>query len=192
MPPIRAISRRPHILIPALLLLATGPVFAVFGPDFERNVKVNVIRAKNTRVEGGDFDDKKERISMRIQLKNRDLNNAYTGYSGKILVFSRSQKNNDIYKVVLLEEFPISVEPRSEIEIETKEVVEGWDDTGAIWGYRYRGWVLKISGPDGETVAVKSSSPRFEGILDHEGKVHEGTHVDKDMRVVKEEDVFIN
>ncbi len=169
------------------LLIGSLPLaaIAVFGPDFERNVEADVIRAKRTRTEGGDFDDKLERISMRVKLTNSDVDNAYKDYKGRILVFSESQRSRGIFKVVIKQEFPISVEPRSEFEFQTKEIVEGWDNTNAVWGYRYRGWVLDIRSPEGETVLVKSSSPRYEKALAEVDKVSEGSHLNRSMKPVK-------
>lgn len=167
-------------LLPFFLL--SDSAWPQFRPDFGRRVDLDVIREKRTRKTGGDFDDKMDAVALRLKFHNTDTTNGYEGFTGRVIALSESVTMRNVFKVTIVEDFEIDLEPREKKEITTKTVHEGWDNTYAKWGFRYEGWLVLIRDKDGKNVTVKSTSPRFEKVVDGLDTVKEEMLLDGDMR----------
>jgi len=139
---------------------------AGFEPQFKDRVKAEVVRAKRTRIEGGDFDDKIDRVAMSVKMTNGDTSRSFEGLTGTLLVFGTSQRNKKILKVTMHETFPVDLVARGKMNYKTKEIKMGWDNTGAIWGYKYTGWLLVVTDEEGKIVLQKATTPRFLKLAD--------------------------
>jgi hypothetical protein len=129
---------------------------------FKDRVKLEMVRQRRTRVEGGDYDDKLERIQFRLKLSNSDPKMAYASLKGRIWVFTQDIINTSIYRLVLAETFDTSLAPRQSFEHSTEEATSRYDDhLYAKGGFKYAGWVVVIY-QDGKPVMQEASSPGWE------------------------------
>jgi len=120
---------------------------------------VEVVRMKRSRIEGGDFDDKRERIELKVKLTNTDTKLSADQSKGEIFIFAESILDRTALKLLAVEAFDFSLPPRGIHEFVTPEVVTTYDTTGARFGHKYEGWVLRIRDKTGDLVLTKSSSP---------------------------------
>jgi hypothetical protein len=114
---------------------------------------------KRSRVEGGDYDDKRERIELRVKLNNADTKLSADKFKGEIFIFAESIVDRSALKLLAVEPFDFSLPPRGNHEFITPEVVTMYDTTGARFGHKYEGWVLRLHDNSGKVVVTKSSSP---------------------------------
>lgn len=120
---------------------------------------VEVVRMKKARIEGGDFDDKKERITMKVKIANTDTSLSAGTLKGEIWVFGESILDRGATKLLATQSFEFPLPPRGMHEMTTDEAVTAFDTTGARFGYRYEGWLLRLTDKAGEVVLQKSNSP---------------------------------
>ncbi|MEO8351696.1 MAG: hypothetical protein ABI680_08190 [Chthoniobacteraceae bacterium] len=152
--------------------------------QFKNRVKIDVSRQKSVRTKGGDFDDKREEIRMRVQMKNQSTNAEFKGYQGLIIAISESLAERNQYKLVIKQEFPIALAAGATAEFVSDERVEGWDNTGVIWGFKYDGYCLLIFDPEGKLVVTKTSTSKCEKLAKNYEEVKEGDLLDKDMKSI--------
>ncbi|MFA7343015.1 MAG: hypothetical protein WC003_01805 [Terrimicrobiaceae bacterium] len=150
-------TQRPTIPAPAA---AVKP--PVIGPmktqaEFSSRITVSVARSKSTKVEGGDFDDKRDRISFRIKFNNADPNRPFPGLKFEFYLFGQSLLDPKAVRLLQKYENSSPLRPLEEIEFATPEVTTEWDDTGAIFGEKYKGWYLLVFGAGGELLAEKNT-----------------------------------
>jgi len=62
------------------------------------------------------------------------------------------------FKLLQKEDVAFSLEARGTHESTTPELKLKWDDTDAIFGDKYRGWVLQVRDDTGEVVSEAASS----------------------------------
>jgi hypothetical protein len=122
-------------------------------------IGIEVVRNRRSRIEGGDHDDKKERIELRVKLSNADTQLAADKFKGEIFVFAESILDRSALKVLNAESFDFSLLPRGNHEFTTTEVETMYDTTGARFGHRYEGWVVRLKDSTGQIVLSKSTSP---------------------------------
>ena len=130
--------------------------------EFSSRISVSAMRAKNTKIEGGDFDDKRDRISFTIKLANADPNRPFPGLNLEFYIFGQSLVDQKAFKLLHKFEKSFDLKPLQEITFVTPEVVTEWDNTGAIFGAKYKGWYLFMRGADGAVLLEKSTSSFIE------------------------------
>lgn len=124
-----------------------------------KKMGIEIIRNKKTRVEGGDYDDKKDRIMLRLKFTNPDLNASVEGLTAEIFVFADPIVGPAAYKMIQRQQFPLSIPKRGTQEHTTSEVEVSWDKTDAKFGERYEGWAVLVSDSTGKIVASKATVP---------------------------------
>jgi hypothetical protein len=150
---------------------------------------LDVMRDRSTKVEGGDWDDKAERVQVRISVTNRELNAGVDGLKAHFWLVVRSAVDRTAYKIGQREEFPISLTNTPDgrkLEHETKEIELRYDTTFAKFGESYHGWLLVILNDGGEIVAMKSTSPAYEKAVDLAMNLNAGDWVDSNFGSAKE------
>lgn len=154
-------------------------------------IDLDVMRDRSTKVEGGDWDDKAERVQMTITVTNLELNASVGGLTAHFWLIGRSAIDRKVYKIVQREEFPIELSNARDgrkLEHETKELELRYDTTFAKFGASYHGWLLVVLDEDGEIVALKSTSPAFEKAIDVAMNLKAGDWVDSNLASAKEPD----
>lgn len=139
---------------PAATPRATGG-----GVKIGERIAVEVVRQKRSRIEGGDFDDKKDRIALKVKLSNTDTAMSGENLKGEICVLGESILDRNAVKMLAKQEFTFSLPPRGAHELLTDEVETAYDTTGARFGHRYEGWVLRVRDSAGNVIMEKSNSP---------------------------------
>lgn len=177
----------PAILALALLVGLCGSLSAADATfsksTFLSRVTIDVSRIKSSKVEGGDFDDMRDRIAFRLKLRNSDPNKGFDGLKYEMFIFGQSMVNRKAYKLLQKSTGTFSLSPLQTYETETPEIVTEWDDTNAVFGEKYKGWYLKIFGPDGSLVVEKSVSSFF-GNTSTLSSLKEGGYYDKDLKKI--------
>jgi hypothetical protein len=130
--------------------------------NIDKLIHVEIQRSSDRNIEGGDYDDKIDRITLRVNLTNTSPTVPTDKLSGKIYVFAESILSRGLHKLLAAESFDFSLAPREKHVFETQEAQSGFDTTGARWGYKYSGWILALYNGDGKLVLVKSTSPTWQ------------------------------
>lgn len=140
------------------LLTALLPSWPVRAADGKPDLECQVERSRKMRIEGGDHDDKTERVSFDIKLTNKNWKEPVEGLKGIFYVFGESVHDRKAFKLVQKEDFDVQIEARGTFETSTPVATMKYDTTFASFGEKYRGWVLMLENEDGETVYEDASS----------------------------------
>lgn len=151
--------------------------------EFASRIKVEVDRLKKTRIEGGDFDDKRDRIAFKLAFHNRDPNRPFPGLKLEFYLFAQNITNPQSYKCLQKFEKSIALEPLQELKFTSPEVTTEWDDTGAIFGAKYKGWYLVVRNANGEIMETKNTVSIFADPAGLSG-VTEGASYDRKFKSV--------
>jgi hypothetical protein len=141
---------------------ATPPPATVNGGNAAKigdRLVADVARMKRSRIEGGDYDDKRERIELRVKLTNTDTKIVADKLKAEVYIFGESILDRTAVKLLHTQTFDVSLQPRSSHEETTEEVVTMYDTTDARFGHKYEGWVLRVKDGTGHVVMSKSTSP---------------------------------
>lgn len=141
-----------------LLVSALVPSQPLCAADGEPDLECLVERSRKMRIEGGDHDDKTERVSFDVKLTNKNWKEPVEALKGIFYVFGESVHDRKAFKLVQKEEFDVEIEPRGTFETTTPVATMKYDTTFASFGEKYRGWVLMLQDEDGDTVYENASS----------------------------------
>lgn len=150
------------VLVVFAAVVPTDRCAAQSVTPFFRGVKLEVMIGRPSKIEGGDFDDKTQKLEPRVKLTNIDTRSAYENFKGALMLFGQSTVDPKVVKVLSRHEFNISLPIRKIHDEKAPEVSTRYDTTGAKFGFKYDGWILVVSDPSGKLAVVKSSSPSFE------------------------------
>ena len=167
------------------LLLACGQPWTLSAADEKPDLECQVERSRKMRIEGGDHDDKTEKVSFDIKLTNKNWKEPVEGLTGTFYVFGESVHDRKAFKLVQKENFDVEIEPRGTFETSTPEAEMKYDTTFASFGEKYRGWVLRLENGDGETVYENASSV-FMKETARLAKLDVGDYCDKEGKKIAE------
>lgn len=179
-PPIPPPAATPPPTAPAL------PSIAAPKLSFANEVKVDVAIGRPSKIKGGDFDDKMQVIEPRVKMTNTSLKQAYEGYKAAFLLIGESAVDIKVIQVLQREEFPLSIPARLFVENKLPSVTTQYDTTGAKFGFKYEGWVVQVTGPNGEVVYTKSTFPSIEKLPEQVQQLKAGMCYDRKLKVVPE------
>jgi len=176
----------PLLFVCAATALLTGaPMAKAQTPTFEQRVQVEAIRNKSTRVQGGDFDDRTDRISFTLKLTNTDTKVAFNDCKAEFFVFAQSILNRKAFQLLGSDKFDFSLAPRAVHSFTSTEVVTMWDKTGAKFGSQYDSWVLVVRDKDGKVLLKKSTSPSWLPVAEKLGELKKDSFYERDLKPVK-------
>ena len=141
----------------AIVALAASPT-APASPGDKPSLTCTADRSRSVRMTGGDWDDRTERISFDLSVRNNSMSKPTGELKAMFFVVGEDAGERKKYKLLQKEEMTFSLEARGEHTATTPEIKLKWDDTDAIFGDKYRGWVLLVQNDAGETVAEAASS----------------------------------
>jgi hypothetical protein len=150
-----------------------------------QKIQVEAIRAKKTRTEGGDFDDKTERIIFTVKLTNPDTKIALNDLKAEFYVFAQEVVNRRAYGLLGKDESPFSLPPRGNHTFMTGEVVTQFDTTDARFGSRYDGWALLIRDGAGKIVFKKATNPMWANLADKLNTLTPNQPFDRDLKPIR-------
>jgi hypothetical protein len=154
------------------------------APKFDQRVQLDVTRAKKTRIEGGDFDDKIDRVVLKVVFTNTDTATSYNDCKAEVYVWAEHIVNRKAYKLLGKEQFTFSLPPREAHTFTTAEVQTAWDKTQARFGAKYDGWVVVVRDESGAVLMKKSTSPMWLQIVEKLGELQVGKSYDRDLKPV--------
>lgn len=133
---------------------------------FATAVKIEVMIGRPAKTEGGDFDDEMQVINPRIKFTNTSAAQAYDGYTVSFILLGESTVDMKVAKVLQREDFPLSIPIRQVFENKLPSVTTQFDTTGAVFGFKYQGWIVQVMDPNGAIVLTKSTSSAFEKLAE--------------------------
>lgn len=128
------------------------------APGDKPSLTCTADRSRSLRVKGGDWDDKTERIQFDLSVRNNSMSKPTGDLSATFFVVGEDAGERGKYKLLQKEEMSFSLEARGTHEATTEQLTLKWDNTDAIFGEKYRGWVLQVRDDTGEIVSEASSS----------------------------------
>src|SRR5215204_5504751 len=117
-----------------------------------QKIIVEPLRSKKSRIQGGDFDDKTDRITFNVKMTNPDSKIPITDLTAEFYVFAQAVVDRRAYSLLGKDEMPVSLPPRGTQNLATAEVITQWDNTGARFGTRYDAWLFILRDPAGKIV----------------------------------------
>jgi hypothetical protein len=141
---------------------------------FGQAVQTSAVASKPSKIKGGDWDDKTQKVVITAKFANKELQQSYEGYKATISLLGESASDSKVKKVLLQESVPISLEPGKAQEHICAEVVTQFDKTGAKFGYFYDCWIIVVKDKQGKIVQVNSSSMSLEKYTELAAKLQLG------------------
>ncbi len=129
------------------------------GEPNPTRLSAEVVRLKKSRIQGGDWDDKTDSITLKVKLENGDPGGALDGLTGDIYVFAESILDRSVLRLLLAKSFRCSIPPHGTHEFVTDEVKTRYDTTDARFGFKYEGWLLRVKSSSGKVLLEKATSP---------------------------------
>jgi hypothetical protein len=148
-------------------------------------IELKVYPNKNDKAKGGYYDERIQRISYKIDVRNGEQQRAFD--SGKVVMFAvaKNLQDSDETQLIVREEFPLSLKALSTETLETKETKLSYDNIYYKYGYKYSGYVCVLKDQSGKTVTISGSTPALEKNVDELLKLKVGDVYDKNYKMVE-------
>lgn len=147
----------PTVCTVALAVFLTGQPLPAEASD-KPSLTCTADRSRSVRIKGGDWDDKTEQIQFDLCIRNNSMSKPTGDLSATFYVIGEDAGQRKKYKLLQKEEIDFSLEPRGTHTATTPEIKLKWDNTDAIFGEKYRGWVMLVKDDAGEVVSESASS----------------------------------
>jgi hypothetical protein len=147
-----------------------------------RALKIETTTSKPSRVKGGDWDDKMQRITLRLKFTNIDTRQVLNGLSASVYLFGESASERGVIKLLAKESAVVDLAPRQTIEHTCAELVTRYDKTGIAFGYSYDGWAVVVKDSSGSIVSCKATSPTNEKSPEKLLELTEGKTYGRDLK----------
>lgn len=129
-----------------------------FAQSGSPQLECTVNSSRKTRIEGGDHDDKTQRVSFDIILRNKSLSTATGPLNAMFYTFGESVHDRRAFKLLQKEPFDFDLDPRGSHNHATPQIELKFDTTGLSFGEKYRGWILQVHNEEGEMVFEQKSA----------------------------------
>jgi hypothetical protein len=172
----------------ALMFCASGMGAELLPAKNPERVEISANRMRMTRVAGGDFDDRLQKVQIEVVARNLDYNRPANGLTLHYWVLAESLVDHKEILVIDRGAVPVdltSTPEGREIRKKGELVALKWDDTGAIFGQRYRGWILILVNARNEVVAVKSNQPNWQSAFQRAMDLKKGSWCGLDLKPLK-------
>jgi hypothetical protein len=148
-------------------------------------IELKVYPNKNDKAKGGYYDERIQRISYKIDVKNGEQQRAFD--SGKVVMFAvaKNLQDSEETQLIVKEEFPVSLKALVTETLETKETKLSYDNVYYKYGYKYSGYVCVLKDQSGKTVTISGSTPALEKNVDELLKLKVGDVYDKSYKLVE-------
>lgn len=144
-------------------LFFVGFLFAAFASDIMAQraapqLECLLTKSKKTRIEGGDYDDKTQRVAFDINVINKSMSASTGPLHAVFYSFGESVHDRKAFKLLQKDVFDFDLAPRDSANHTTPTIELKFDTTNASFGEKYRGWVLLVTDEEGKTVFEQKSS----------------------------------
>ena len=150
---------------------------------FLRDVTIEIARQRSAKVEGGDRDDRTDKLTFTVTLQNRSKT-PYAGVKMKFYLFAQNILFPKRFKLLQVYETSTDIDALKSAVLTTPLVETMWDDTVQTFGDKYKGWIAQFFAPDGTPLIEKSSSSFFTNTNKLSG-LKEGNYYDKALQPVE-------
>lgn len=175
-----------HHFIPivlCILSMTTGLEAQSASDAFRISAKVSTV--KKQKSQSGDYDDKIQRMSFRIDLQNEERTRAFVSGNAIIVAFADDVQDRDEMIVIAREEFSVSIDPLKSASFETKQTKIIFDDKGYKYGQKYAGYLMVLKDASGSFLKVLGSSPALTKNVDAALKLKVEDVCNKKMEFVR-------
>jgi hypothetical protein len=151
-------------------------------------VEIGASRTRFTKVAGGDWDDRLQKVQIEVIAKNLDFNHPANGLKLHYWVLAESLVDRKTLKVIdngVVDVNLTSDASGREMRQKGEMVTLQWDDTGAIFGERYKGWVIVLVNDKQEVVAVKANVPSWQQNFQRAFELRTGAWCGLDLKPAK-------
>ena len=154
-------------VLPLSLVVAASDALAAPMPQAKNPPKVfiDANRSRQTKVAGGDWDDRTQKVQIEIVVRNIDLNKKVDGLVLHYWTISQSMADRKVFKVLERGSFDVNLDGSPggrEVRHSGEQITLQWDDTGAKFGTAYKGYLLVLLNAANEVVSVKSNIPSWQ------------------------------
>jgi hypothetical protein len=176
---------KPLPLFACLLTLLSAPVLLGAPlPDLD----LQIVRNRTKKTEGGDFDDKTQKVRLTAVVKNESLE-AVEGLKLDIIlvgeVMSDELKDGERLVYMDRQSAEFGLQPSETLRKELVELSLQFDESSAArFGQRYFGYVARILQKDGTIVWDDSDKQKLKGRFDDLAKLSKGQQFDKECKLV--------
>jgi hypothetical protein len=150
--------------------------------QFENRVQLQVNRNRSTRIGGGDWDDRTDRITFSVKFTNGDTRQAFDGCEAEFYVIAQNILNPRAYQLLQVEKFTFSLPARGTHSLQTPEVVTRYDKTDAKHGAKYDAWVCVVRDSSGKVLMKKTSLPSWLPVADRLNEMSLGKSFDRQLK----------
>jgi hypothetical protein len=151
-------------------------------------VFIDANRTRFTKVAGGDWDDRQQKVQLEVIVRNLDLNKkSVDGLTMYYWAMAQSLLDKRSYKVIDSGSFEVKLDNSAEgreIHHKGEMLTLEWDDTGAIFGVRYKGYVIVLVNAQREVIAVKANQPQWQTNFERAFNLHTGSWCGLDLAPV--------
>ncbi len=154
-------------------------------------VEISANRMRFTKVAGGDWDDRTQKVQIEVIARNLDYNHPVKGLKLHYWVLAESLVDRKALKVIdagALDVDLTSTPDGREIRHKGDLVTLRWDDTNAVFGERYKAWILVLVNDQQEVVAVKANFPALQTNFQRAFELRKGSWCSYDLKPVSRPD----
>ncbi len=148
-------------------------------------IELKVYPNKNDKPKGGYYDDRVQRISYKINLRNGEQKRSFDGGKVIVLAVAKNLQDSDESQLIIKEEFPVSLAALATQTLETGETKLSYDNIYYKYGYKYSGYVCVLKDSSDKTVTINGSAPAMERAVDDLLKFKVGDVFDKNYKPVR-------
>lgn len=148
-------------------------------------IEAKVYPNKSQKAKNYYFDDKIERISYRVDIRNGEQKRPFNGGKAIMMAFAENLQDRSEGAVIIRDEFDVNLEPLKTMSQDTKEAKLTFDNVGYRYGFKYSGYILVVKDSTGKTVSIDASSPTVAKFADEIVKLALNDMVDKNYKFVK-------
>lgn len=170
-------------LVVTFIATCTSTASAQLKPQhpWARLINIDVVVGKPAKIQGGDWDDKQQRVKLRVKVSSVGVRTPLGQLSATVLVLGDSAIQTGITKVLSREQAKVDLSTQTSFEHAMKEVQTSFDKTGVKHGFSYGGWVVVLTDEKGALVTCKATSALLQSNPDKVLALGEGTCFDRKL-----------
>jgi hypothetical protein len=128
----------------------TAPVASSGASTTPFRIELRVYPNKNDKAKGGYYDERIQRISYKIDLRNGEQQRDFESGKVVMLAVAKNLQDSDELQLIVREEFPVSLKAMMSESMETKETKLTYDNIYYKYGYKYTGYVCVLKDEAGK------------------------------------------
>ncbi|MFZ4764672.1 MAG: hypothetical protein ACOYMN_06925 [Roseimicrobium sp.] len=148
-------------------------------------IDLKVYPNKNEKAKGGFYDDRIQRVSFRVDIRNGEQQRTLSTAKAVMIAVAKDLEDSVQAQLISKEEFAVDLPPLASKSQETKETKITYDNLYFKYGFKYSGYVCVLKDASGKTVAVTGSTPALERGVEELLKLNVGDIYDRNFKFVE-------